>query len=399
MEALKREYAKLGNNEVAKSSPDQNPTSFTQHTKNIIAHDEGDQWITSNQKRPIHISNDTEVGILWGRDRRSQQDQDVRRENITKRALELALRTTDLSRPLFSSDGKDSDEWTEPAPENEKSFGNVPVYDPSKAMGRIVSKSHDRNHPRAIESSSQVVSVDEVLKRWNGDRHEVPVVSRAATHHKFKDDLKPRSFDGSSHARQQASLSSGSRMPKGLFGPTSKLSQNQAGDQDRDDKNESEEHMFQNIVDTEIVVASYEGFKTHIKQLNPNMDLSHDWLVTRIAHQQEIRFRNLSDLKIQHSSAINAGKCPTAKHCLGMNRTNDYFDFEKSLHASNIPANVHGITNQDGEVAEEVYPFGIPIPPNKRYPAEFECQICFKVKKFKAPSVSQIFILPYVGLK
>jgi len=45
-----------------------------------------------------------------------------------------------------------------------------------------------------------------------------------------------------------------------------------------------------------------------------------------------------------------------------------------------------GISPGDGNVAAAQFPPGVPTPPVSRLPAEFECPICFKTKKFNKPS-------------
>jgi hypothetical protein len=40
----------------------------------------------------------------------------------------------------------------------------------------------------------------------------------------------------------------------------------------------------------------------------------------------------------------------------------------------------------EGVVTPALFPRGIPLPPVKRLPAEFECNLCFRVKKFQKPS-------------
>jgi hypothetical protein len=54
--------------------------------------------------------------------------------------------------------------------------------------------------------------------------------------------------------------------------------------------------------ETDSIVPNYEGFKAHVLCLNPEMDRRNKWLVNRIAHQQEIRYKNLLDLRVAHSS-------------------------------------------------------------------------------------------------
>jgi hypothetical protein len=45
-----------------------------------------------------------------------------------------------------------------------------------------------------------------------------------------------------------------------------------------------------------------------------------------------------------------------------------------------------GASPGDGNVAAAQFPPGVPTPPVSRLPAEFECPICFKIKKFNKPS-------------
>jgi len=40
----------------------------------------------------------------------------------------------------------------------------------------------------------------------------------------------------------------------------------------------------------------------------------------------------------------------------------------------------------EGALTEETFPTGIPMPPTRYLPAQFECQLCFKTKKFSKPS-------------
>jgi hypothetical protein len=40
----------------------------------------------------------------------------------------------------------------------------------------------------------------------------------------------------------------------------------------------------------------------------------------------------------------------------------------------------------EGALTTETFPKGVPMPPTRNLPAEFECQLCFKSKKFQKPS-------------
>ncbi len=44
------------------------------------------------------------------------------------------------------------------------------------------------------------------------------------------------------------------------------------------------------------------------------------------------------------------------------------------------------ITPLEGAISPESFPPDIPMPPIQALPAEFECQLCYQVKKFQKPS-------------
>lgn len=162
-----------------------------------------------------------------------------------------------------------------------------------------------------------------------------------------------------------------------------------------------EMHVNNRIKDphsTGSIVPNYEGFEEHIRQLNPNMDSEHDWLVSRIARHQEGRYKSLLDIHVKHSHAVQSGKCASAKYCTGSDRVIDYFDVANSPTAESSSPFDNTISNDPQP--ESLYPSGHPLPPNDRYPALFECEICFQVKKFLKPSVSNwcsIFLVAYTS--
>lgn len=147
-------------------------------------------------------------------------------------------------------------------------------------------------------------------------------------------------------------------------------------------------------VRADLIVPTLEGFKTHVRQLNPRLQPA---LVERIGQEQLRRYKKLVENKLKHAQAVSRTSCTSGKHCFaqGGNATilppktspkeqeMSYGQFKiTTMVASNDDAN----TGSDGSVTPAMFPPGVPLPPVKRLPAEFECPLCFKVRKFQKPS-------------
>jgi hypothetical protein len=169
-------------------------------------------------------------------------------------------------------------------------------------------------------------------------------------------------------------------------------------DQD-DDEDEEDEQMDEGDLKVEgeqdPIVPNYDGFKAHVRRLNPDMDPKHNWLVSRIAHQQEIRYKNLLDLRVKHSQATGNRSCGAGRLCVALGGNATLLDTKgqpkEPDHSSTGLQLVTEFSDEDsnpgeGALTEETFPPGVPMPPTKNLPAEFECQLCFKAKKFQKPS-------------
>jgi hypothetical protein len=143
----------------------------------------------------------------------------------------------------------------------------------------------------------------------------------------------------------------------------------------------------------EAIVPNYEGFKAHVRRLNPDIDPRFNWLVSRVAHQQEIRYKNLLDLRVKHSQAINTRTCSAGPHCLALGGSVTLTD-AKGNPREPVGGGLQLVTDfsdndsnpGEGALTDETFPQGVPMPPTRNLPAEFECQLCFKAKKFQKPS-------------
>lgn len=142
------------------------------------------------------------------------------------------------------------------------------------------------------------------------------------------------------------------------------------------------------------IVPTLEGFRSNVLQLNPRLP---KFMIDRIAQEQLRRYKKLVDFKVKHSQAINAHKCGSGKHCTELGGEPTYLPSKASTkepELSHTGFSVAGLGGSDddanaladGIVTAAQFPPGVPMPPVKRLPAEFECSLCFKVKKFHKPS-------------
>ena len=141
------------------------------------------------------------------------------------------------------------------------------------------------------------------------------------------------------------------------------------------------------------IVPTLDGFKANIRQLNPRLP---PFMFDRIAQEQLRRFKKLMDFKCKHVQAINIRKCPSGKHCTELGGEPTYLPTKATRESELAHAgfSVSGIGHSDddanalaeGIVTPAQFPPGVPMPPVKRLPAEFECSLCYKVKKFQKPS-------------
>ena len=141
------------------------------------------------------------------------------------------------------------------------------------------------------------------------------------------------------------------------------------------------------------IIPTLEGFKANVRQLNPRLPF---YMIERVAHEQLRRYKKLMDFKVQHVQATSNQKCPSGKHCLDLGGEPSYLPAKstKEPEQSHTGFSLTGPPASDddanpsveGFVTAAQFPAGVPMPPATRLPAEFECSLCFKVKKFYKPS-------------
>ncbi|EPS37241.1 hypothetical protein H072_9038 [Dactylellina haptotyla CBS 200.50] len=143
------------------------------------------------------------------------------------------------------------------------------------------------------------------------------------------------------------------------------------------------------------ITPNRSGFAKHCLQLNPQL---HPKLIDRIAIEQVKRFRKLQENFMKHHAIVqNAGKCANGNQCGAIANQGR----ENNAHLGHVDSpnnnasyamqdydsdDEDGVPSTDGRVTATQFPPGVPMPPVNRLPAEFECTLCFKTKKFQKPS-------------
>lgn len=165
-------------------------------------------------------------------------------------------------------------------------------------------------------------------------------------------------------------------------------------DDDEDDAMEDKGVTIDFSIRTDPIVPTLDGFKVNVRQINPRLPV---YMIDRVAQEQLRRYKKLIDFKVKHVQATSNKKCPSGKHCLELGGEPTYLPSKSSSREpehSHTGFSITGVTPSDDDVnalAEGIvtpaqFPPGVPMPPVKRLPAEFECSLCFKVKKFHKPS-------------
>jgi hypothetical protein len=162
-----------------------------------------------------------------------------------------------------------------------------------------------------------------------------------------------------------------------------------------DDDDDDHDPVTMNLkVRTDPIIPTYEGFRTHARQLNPRLA---DFMVERITQEQMRRYKRLLEFKVKHLNAVQSKSCASGKFCTDLGGEAKQLPPRAGAKDADAPfigfqVTAPGSSDDDGDpppegtVVSAQFPSGVPLPPVKRLPAEFECPLCFKVKKFYKPS-------------
>jgi hypothetical protein len=140
------------------------------------------------------------------------------------------------------------------------------------------------------------------------------------------------------------------------------------------------------------IIPTYEGFRTHARQLNPRLAV---FLVERITQEQMRRYKRLVEYKLKHLHAVKDRNCASGKFCVDLGGAPEQLQPKASNRDSDAPViyiqstAVQSSDDNSDHLSERAvvsahFPAGVPLPP-ERLPAEFECPLCFRVKKFYKP--------------
>ncbi|GLA43814.1 hypothetical protein AnigIFM63309_001909 [Aspergillus niger] len=162
-------------------------------------------------------------------------------------------------------------------------------------------------------------------------------------------------------------------------------------DDEDDDMVDEKGLVMQFPLPSHLPVPTLEGFKNQITQINPRLPPA---LIDRFAHEQLRRYRKLVESKQSHTRAVGQKRCKSGKFCFALGGEAKLLAPRASPEAAHTQFHIpgHGAVEDDphklGEsaVTAAQFPPGVPLPPVKRLPAEFECPVCFQVKKFQKPS-------------
>lgn len=175
--------------------------------------------------------------------------------------------------------------------------------------------------------------------------------------------------------------------------PVASLAKTNGADLDDDDEDDEEFNddndlkANANLIDN--VTPNFAGFQQHVLTLNPLLtNISHSYLVDRIAHQQVVRYKQLLNAKVKHLGL--GANCSSGSLCIALggsaailDQSGDTRDLDPL--STTYPDEEDG-TPVEGAITHDSFPQDIPMPPTQRLPAEFECQLCYQCKKFQKPS-------------
>ncbi|KAJ5147668.1 hypothetical protein N7526_001020 [Penicillium atrosanguineum] len=167
-----------------------------------------------------------------------------------------------------------------------------------------------------------------------------------------------------------------------------------AEDEDEIDMIDDKGQVMDFLPVSSLPVPTFEGFRAQIMQLSPRLEPA---LIHRFAQAQVRRYRHLVELQQKHSVAVANHSCKAGKFCFAQGGEASWPSqrpadtqagqtrFRVADHSTSHGRDQPYILGE-GAIAAAQFPPGVPLPPVDRLPAEFECPICFEVKKFYKPS-------------
>ncbi|KAL2854306.1 hypothetical protein BJY01DRAFT_44632 [Aspergillus pseudoustus] len=171
----------------------------------------------------------------------------------------------------------------------------------------------------------------------------------------------------------------------------------EAAEAEEDDEESDEKGLVMEFpIPRDLPQPTLDGFRQQIVQLNPRLETV---LVERFAQEQVRRYKRLIEIKQAHAKEVTKGKCKAGKFCFAQDGQAKLLPPRASAQDPDAHTQFHipgrgGETEESPEILGETniataqFPPGVPYPPSQVnvLPAEFECTVCFHVKKFQKPS-------------
>lgn len=136
-----------------------------------------------------------------------------------------------------------------------------------------------------------------------------------------------------------------------------------------------------------LLFPSRDEFLPQIIELYPQLQPA---LAQRLAQEQCQRYERLARMREKHSQDIKTHSCRSGEHCIaaGIDAASAPYRQDSTVHQGrNILVNSYqNCTSGEETSCVLQFPPGVPLPPVQRLPAQFECPICFELKKFIKPS-------------
>ena len=334
--------------------------------------------------------------ISRGRDRRRPSLLEGLQENI--RGL---VRRRSVSQMLKRNRNKDEEEASDndqPTPERQESFPRLAPLSRASSVSRGSKKASVPSLNTAIVSMSNGVAAIGSAHARSGSISATPkspkpgfpglqVKNTLQRRPRSKSDLPKGSVEG-----PHLNLAGLWRRSGGP--PVPNLSTSAGGwDADEDEDDEDDDAFEDGATESESsklidgVAPTFSGFQQHILRLNPALKGDNKWLVDRIAQQQVIRYKLLLGNRVKHLQVGRGCSCRALCQAMGGSaRLLDAKGNTRPLDPLCISPEDCDMTPIEGVVSQESFPQDIPMPPTQSLPAEFECQLCFQVKKLKKPS-------------
>ncbi|KAL2877799.1 hypothetical protein SGCOL_006962 [Colletotrichum sp. CLE4] len=256
-----------------------------------------------------------------------------------------------------------------------------------------------RSLPSVIDMDTENVTSGNLLKKLSISRGEGGrrpsilkdlrgLVRRPSASHLLK---RSRSTNGENAPKSEAPPPMEKRGP-----PVAVLAKGNSTNVDPDEDDDDEDDLYEdgdmNAESSKLiqdVSPNFAGFQTHVLRLNPDLASTNNYLVDRIAHQQVVRYKSLLNAKVKHLGIGQA--CSCGSFCLArggrpvlLDHRGDSRDIDPL--STGADSGDGDSTPMEGAITKDSFPQDIPMPPTQSLPAEFECQLCFTLKKPKKPS-------------